>query len=484
MFFSTAIAGMALAAAPQKPNIIYILADDLGYGELGAYGQRIIQTPNIDRLAKEGIKFTQHYSGSPVCAPTRGTILTGKSTRTSWVRENREFGDFSADGKEGQDPLPEGTYTVGHLLKSAGYSTAMIGKWGLGGPLSSGQPNKQGFDYFYGYNCQRQAHNYYPTHLWENDQKVMLRNSAFNAHQKFPENLDPNDPKNYDQYKGLDYSPDLMHKKAISYIKIHKNKPFFLMLTPVFPHVSLQVPDSALKQYDGVFNESPYLGNQGYLPHIRPKSAYASMISYLDKQVGEIMATLKSQGLDKNTLVMFTSDNGPSWVSGVNPDDYNSTAGKRGRKAQIWEGGIAVPLVARWPGKIKPGTLSQHPSAHWDLMATLSELTKEPMQEENESLSFLPALLNQSGQKSHKFMYWEFVSHRAAQAVRIGDFKMIRFNRGPKDAKDTGHVYVYNLKADPAEQKDICDHHPELITAARKIFASRIRAHHDPWNWD
>ena len=292
------------------------------------------------------------------------------------------------------------------------------------------------------------------------------------------------DPKNYESYKGKDYSPDLMHKKALAFIKSNKKKPFFLMLTPTIPHVSLQVPDSELAQYNGVFDEKPYLGNQGYLPHIRPKSAYAAMITYLDKQVGEIMASLKANGLDQNTIVMFTSDNGPTWVSGVNPDDYNSTAGLRGRKAQIWEGGIRVPMIARWPGKIKAGSKTEHISAQWDLMATLSELTKVKMIEKNESISFLPTLLNSGKQSNHKSLYWEFISHRASQAVRIGDFKMIRFNRGPKDAKDTGHIYVYNLKTDPTESKDVCDHHPEMILAARKVFDSRVRAHYEPWNWD
>lgn len=484
--FLAGIVCAALHAEPvqtKKPNIIYILADDLGYGELGCYGQKLIKTPNIDKLAVEGKKFTNHYSPSPVCAPTRCSILTGQSTRISWVRENREFGDFSADGIEGQDPLPEGTYTVGSMLQNAGYTTACIGKWGLGGPGSTGEPNKQGFDYFFGYLCQRQAHNYYPTHLWENDKTYPLNNHKFNAHQAFPNEEDPADPINYDKYKGKDYSPDFITAKALDFIGKNKEKPFFLYLAYTLPHVSLQVPDADLIQYDGVFTEKPYLGNQSYLPHIRPKSAYAAMISRLDTYVGQVMDRVKGLGLDKNTLVMFTSDNGPSWVSGVNPDDYNSTLGLRGRKAQIWEGGIRIPMIARWPGRIAPGSTSAHVSSQFDLMATLAELVGTRAETTTDGVSFLPTLINKGRQKQHDFIYWEFVSHRAAQAVRIGNLKAIRFNRGPTEATDTGHVYVYDLGSDPAESKDVSDKNPDFVKRASAIFASRTPAHYDPWNW-
>lgn len=481
-----AAATLAPIHAPQsqKPNVIYILADDLGYGELGCYGQKDIKTPNIDRLAAEGMKFTQHYSGSPVCAPTRCTIMTGKSTRTNWVRENWEAGDFTPDGKEGQDPLPANTFTIGKLMQNAGYVTAAIGKWGLGGPDSTGIPNNQGFDYYFGYLCQRQAHNYYPTHLWENTNYYPLNNPKYNAHQQFPLGLDAFDPANYLQYSGKQYSNDVMTNKALNFIDQNKSKPFFLYLAYTIPHLSLQVPEDSVDPYLGKFLESPYLGKQGYLPNMHPKSAYAGMISRLDRYVGQVLAMLKRDGLDQNTLVVFTSDNGPSWVGGVDPSYFNSTKGLRGRKAQLWEGGIRVPMLARWPGKIQPGTQSNLISAQWDTMATLSQLTGSKIQGETESVSYLPTLLGENSQAHHKWLYWEFVSHRAGQAVRIGDFKAIKFNRGPKDAKDIGHVYVYDLKIDPAEMADVSANHPEIVSQAEKIMASRMPAHLKQWNWD
>ncbi|MEZ5164202.1 MAG: arylsulfatase [Fimbriimonadaceae bacterium] len=429
MIASVVCAALMMPSQTSKPNVIYILADDLGYGELGCYGQKVIQTPNIDRMAREGMFFTQHYSPSPVCAPTRCSVVTGQSTRISQIRDNKEYGDFTADGIEGQEPLRAGTFTIGSLMKEAGYRTAMVGKWGLGGPESTGLPNDLGFDYFYGYLCQRQAHNYYPVHLWENKTKDILGNPKFNAHQAFPKDADPNDPSAYAQYKGNVFSNDKMLEKTIKFIDESGNKPFFVYFAPTIPHVSLQVPDEALNQYNGKIDEEPYLGNRGYLPHIRPKSAYAAMISRLDGYVGQIMDTLKKKGLDENTLIMFTSDNGPTWVSGITPDMFDSASGLRGRKAQIWEGGIRIPMIARWPGKIKASTKTDLPSVQYDLMATLSDLTGDSIKAESDGVTFLPTLLGKS-QPSRNYIYWEFPSHQGAQAVRFGNFKAIRFNRG------------------------------------------------------
>ncbi|MDI9641242.1 arylsulfatase [Kamptonema cortianum] len=477
-----AISTPAQPQSEPRPNIIYILADDLGYGELGSYGQKIIQTPNLDQLAAEGIRFTQHYSGSPVCAPTRSTILEGKSTRTNWVRENREFGDFTADGIEGQDPLPENTYTIGRALQQIGYKTACIGKWGLGGPGSSGEPNKHGFDYFFGYLCQRQAHNFYPTHLWQNTRKYPLDNPKFNAHQAFPKTLDPTKPSNYDRYKGNEYSNDVMRDKALWFIEENQNRPFFLYLPFTIPHVALQVPDDALAQYDGVFKESPYLGGQGYLPHIRPQSAYAAMITRLDTYVGQIIETLKEHGLDRNTLVMFSSDNGPTWVSGINPEDFNSTAGLRGRKAQLWEGGIRVPMIAWWPDKIKPQQVTSHVSAQWDIFATVAEITGARAPRDTEGVSFLPTLLGSKRQTKHRFLYWEFAAQGHGQAVRMGDWKGIRFNR--KGHESEGHLFLYNLRVDPTEKNDVSSANPQVVKQIEAIMATRIPAHWPAWNWE
>lgn len=469
-----------LTIATPKPNIIYILADDLGYGELGCYGQTKIKTPNIDQLAKEGMKFTQHYSGSPVCAPARSTFLEGKSTRTNQIRENWEEGDFTATGKEGQYPLVKNTQTLALALKKAGYSTGAIGKWGLGGPDSSGAPNKQGFDYFFGYNCQRQSHNFYPNHLWENDKIVPLNNPTFNAHQKFPEGKDINDPKNYEQYKGKEYSNDLMRDKALDFIDKNKAKSFFLYLPFTIPHVSLQVPDSALSQYLGKIDEKPYLGNSGYLPNQHPQSTYAAMISQLDRYVGQVMAKLKANKIDKNTLVVFTSDNGPTWVSGITPDLFNSSAGLRGRKAQLFEGGIRVPFIARWPGKIKPNTTSDLPCVMYDMFPTFTELAKAENPKSIEGISITPTLFGTKKQPLHDYIYWEFFPHDAGQAVRIGDYKAIRF-LNPRYS-DVNHTFIYNLKTDPIETKDISSLKPDIAKKAETIMATRKNSSHEPWN--
>jgi arylsulfatase A len=469
-----------LSIAAPKPNIIYILADDLGYGELGCYGQTKIKTPNIDQLAKEGMRFTQHYSGSPVCAPARSTFLEGKSTRTNIVRENWEEGDFTPSGKEGQFPLPTGLQTIPVQLKKVGYVTGVIGKWGLGGPDSTGAPNKQGFDYFYGYNCQRQAHNYYPNHLWENDKIVSLNNPTFNAHQKLPEGADPNDPKNYEQYKGKEFSNDLMQEKALSFIEKNKANPFFLYLPFTIPHVSLQVPDEALSQYLGKFDEKPYLGTAGYLPNQHPMSTYAAMISQLDRYVGQVIAKLKSSGIDKNTLVIFTSDNGPTWVSGITPDLFDSSAGLRGRKAQLYEGGIRVPFIARWPGKIRPNSTSDLPSVMYDMFPTFTELAQTDNPKSIEGISITPTLFGDKKQRLHDYIYWEFYPHDAGQAIRIGDYKAIRF-LNPK-SKEAGHTFIYNLKTDPDETNDVSDQHQNLVKKAEAIMTTRKNSPHEPWN--
>lgn len=475
------IASLAcLVTLAPKPNIIYILADDLGYSEVGAYGQKVIQTPNIDRMAAEGMRFTDHYSGSPVCAPARSTFLEGKSTRTNTVRENKEFGDFTATGTEGQFPLGKGTKTLAWSLKSAGYVTGAIGKWGLGGPGSTGEPNKQGFDYFFGYLCQRQAHNYYPDHLWENDQRYALDNPTFNAHQQLPKNVDPSDPASYDRYSGREYSNDVMRDKALEFIDKNKSRPFFLYVPFTIPHVSLQVPNDSMQPYLGGLAEKPYIGGNGYLPNQHPYSTYAGMISRLDGYVGEILNKLKTAGIDENTLVVFTSDNGPTWVSGITPDVFDSAHGLRGRKAQLWEGGIRVPFIARWPGKVKAGSVSRLPSVMYDMFPSFAELAGVQLPDGVEGISIVPTLLANGKQTQHNYMYWEFFPHDWGQAVRIGDFKAIRF-LNPKN-KNARHVFVYNLEKDLGETTDISANHPEIVQKAIQIMGSRQNSVYEPWN--
>ena len=359
-------------AQQKKPNIIYIYADDLGYAEIGAYGQKKIKTPNLDKLAKEGMKFTQHYTSTPVCAPARCMLMTGKHGGHSYIRGNYEMGGFPDSLEAGQMPLPEGTFTIPKMLKEAGYVTALTGKWGLGMNNTAGSPLKQGFDYYYGYLDQKQSHNFYPSHLWENDEKVMLDNPYMYVH-KTLDSTKATD-KDFDYYKGKVYSPDMMTKKAVSFINEQKSKPFFLYMPYTIPHVSLQAPDEYVKKYIGQFNEHPYYGQQGYAPTKYPYSTYAAMITYLDDQVGIIMAEIKKLGLDDNTIIMFSSDNGATFNGGVNAKFFNSVDGLRGLKMDVYEGGIREPFIARWPGNIPANTTSDFVSAQFDMMATFAAI--------------------------------------------------------------------------------------------------------------
>ena len=357
---------MGLAAfgalhAQQKPNIIYILADDLGYAELGCYGQQKIETPNIDRLAENGIRFTQHYSGSPVSAPSRAILLTGKHSGHAYIRGNDEMperGDvwnhtaMLADSTlEGQRPLPAGTVTFPKLLQQAGYTTAMVGKWGLGYPGSEGTPNKMGFDFFYGYNCQRQAHTYYPPFLYRNENREYLQNKLLPPHTPLDKGADPMQLSSYDKYTQQQYSPDLMLTEIKSFVTENKNNPFLLRWTTPVPHVPLQAPQKWIDYYLKKFgDEKPYIGESGYFPTRYPRATYAAMISYFDEQIGELIAELKRQGIYDNTLIIFTSDNGPSFNGGADSPWFDSAhpfKSERGwGKTSLREGGIRVPMIA------------------------------------------------------------------------------------------------------------------------------------------
>ncbi len=466
--------------ADEPPNIIYFLADDLGYGEVGAYGQEIIQTPHLDRLAAEGLRFTQHYSGSPVCAPSRCTLLTGRHTGHCYVRDNFELGGFADEEEHGQLPLRKGAFTLGRMLQNAGYATAIIGKWGLGGPGSTGVPNQQGFDFFYGYLDQKQAHNYYPTHLWRNTVWDTLRNPYFHPHQRF-EGDDLHDPSAYDRYKGVDYAPDLMMEEAEAFIRANAAGPFFLYVPHVVPHLALQVPDEALAAYDGVFDEEPYPGGQGYLPHIRPKSAYAAMITRMDAHLGRLMAVLEELGLADNTLVMFSSDNGPTYVGSVDVELFDSAGGLRGGKGEVYEGGIRVPMIAYWPGRIAPGTTTDHVSAFWDIIPTVADLAGITVDVALDGKSFLPVLLGEPAPPPSE-MYWEYHgrSWQGAQAVRLGDWKGVRLG-GRADAN--APIALYDLAADPAETTDVAAAHPDVVVEIDAVMRSRSPSHIARWRF-
>ncbi len=463
------------------PNIIYILADDLGYGELGSYGQTKIKTPHLDRLAAEGLRFTQHYSGSPVCAPSRCTLLTGKHTGHCHVRDNYELGGFADDEERGQRPLEPGSFTLGRMLQDVGYATAAVGKWGLGGPGSTGIPNEQGFDFFYGYLDQKQAHNFYPTHLWRNTEWDTLRNAYFHPHQKF-EGDDPNDPEAYDRYKGVDYSADLMADEAVQFIRDNADRPFFLYMPHTAPHLALQVPDDELAQYDGMFDEEPYLGDRGYLPHIRPKSAYAAMITRMDGHVGRLLDVLDELGLAENTLVMFSSDNGPTYVSRVDTEFFESAGPLRGGKGEVYEGGIRVPMIARWPGRIAAGTVTDHVSAFWDVVPMLAALTGAATPDDVNGVSFLPTLLGEGEQAPPSELYWEYHGRgwKGAQAVRIGDWKGVRLG-GHDDAN--APIELYNLATDLGEQNNVAADHPDIVVQIKAVMDSRSVSDIEKWNF-
>lgn len=481
-----ATAATTLELPSKKPNIIFILADDLGYGELGCYGQEKIETPHIDALAKTGIKFTQHYSGSPVCAPSRCVLLTGKHTGHAYIRGNDEWkarGDVWDFAKavedpnlEGQRPLPKDSLTIADLLKTQGYRSALIGKWGLGGPLTEGIPANQGFDLFYGYNCQRQAHTFYPKHLWKNTEKVWLNNDLVPPRTKLAEGADPADAKSYAPFNLKEYTPTLMQQEAVQFIKANQNNPFFLYYATPIPHVPLQAPKRWVDYYrQKLGSETPYLGDKGYFPHQHPRAAYAAMISYLDEQVGELIATLKSTGQYDNTLIIFTSDNGPTYAGGADTPFFDSGQPfecEYGRaKGFVQEGGIRVPFIASWPGQIAANSQSDHISAFWDVLPSLCQVSGAAIPPNRDGLSFVPTLLGQSAQQQeHAYLYWEFPSYKGQQAVRMGQWKGIRKNIFEGNMK----VELYNLATDLQEQNNVASKYPEIV---EQIEAIMVEAH-------
>lgn len=472
----------------DRPNIIYILADDLGYGELGVYGQEKIETPNLDALARDGMRFTQHYSGSPVCAPSRYMLMTGRHPGNAYIRGNSELDergdiwDFEAmyenPALEGQRPIPPSTVTVAEVLQEAGYRTGGFGKWGLGGPDTEGHPNEQGFDCFFGYLCQRQAHTYYPTHLWKNDERVHLDNELVDPHQSLPEGLDPYEPDSYARFQEQpDYSPDLMQAEALRFIEENRDDPFFLYYPTPIPHVSLQAPQRWVDYYVEKFgDEEPYYsggrGHLHYTPVRYPNATYAAMISYLDEQVGAIVDKLKELGLYENTLIMFSSDNGPVDGLGVDPEYFDSASpflGTRGwGKGTVHEGGLRVPMIATWEGRIPAGRTTDHISAFWDVMPTLSELVGIEAPEDTDGISFLPVLLgNESEQEQHDYLYWEYPGSGGQQAVRMGKWKAVRSGI---ISEGNLEIELYDLEADVQEQNNVADRHPEVVEEIRRIM--------------
>ncbi len=462
------------ASSTPKPNIIFILADDLGYGDIGCFGQKKTHTPNIDRMASEGMKFTQHYSGNPVCAPSRGVLMTGKHPGHAFIRDNREV------KPEGQFPIPDGEVTIAELLKQNGYTTGAFGKWGLGGPESSGRPLNQGFDRFYGYNCQYVAHNLFPTYLWDNERRVPLNNPKLDPNQKLTKGADAKDPKNYERFMGNEYAPDLYSNQALQFIRDNKSRPFFLYFPTIIPHLALQVPEDSLKEYEGKFADEPYPGGRGYLPQRTPHAAYAAMITRMDREVGRMMALVKELGLDENTIFIFTSDNGPApqGLGGSDTRFFNSNGPLRDEKGSLYEGGIRVPLLVRWKSHIEANTVSERVTGFEDWLPTVLELAgaKKKTPKNIDGISFAPVLF---GKKlpERPFLYREFPNYGGQQSVRMGDWKGVRQKLKPKNhAAPNLQLELYDLKTDINESKDVAAAHPEIVAAMERL----MRAQHTP----
>ncbi len=461
------------------------MADDLGYGELGVYGQEKILTPHIDALAREGMLFTQHYAGAPVCAPSRYMLMMGKHPGHARIRGNDEWNErgdvwnmekaMTDPNLEGQRPILNSETTLGEVLQGAGYTTAIIGKWGLGAPLTEGIPTKNGFDFFFGYNCQRQAHQLYPQFLWKNEEKVWLNNDSIfpGVHTELDHGADSLHLDSYKKWLQQEYAPALMQKEAVRFIEDHKDRPFFLYYASPLPHLPLQVPQEYTEKYVALFgDEGPYVGGNGYFPNRYPKATYAGMISYLDDQVGEIVQKLKDLGLYENTLIVFTSDNGPSYPGGLDPEYFNSAGpfpNQYGRtKGFTYEGGIRVPMIASWPEQITPGSKTDLVSAFWDVLPTLGALTNAKIPDSLDGISFLPTLIGDPNhQQKHDFLYWELAEYKGQQAVRLGSWKGIRKNIFE------GHLAIelYDLANDPQELVDLAMVHPDVVKKIERIMA-------------
>ena len=452
------IAGTAAAATlvscgtaktpESRPNVIYIMADDLGYADITPYGQQLIETPNIERLAAQGMLLTQCYAGCTVSAPSRASLMTGLHTGHTYVRGNYEI------DPEGQCPMPAGTYTLGTLFSNAGYVTGAFGKWGLGYPGSESVPSKVGFDRFYGYNCQRMAHTYYPDHLWDDDRRV-----------DFPENVDPGRQA---------YSQDIIHAKALDFI--HENaeagRPFFAYLAYTLPHAELCLPHDEVYQHyvekfkDAPADAKPWVSHgSSYGTSEHPMASFAAMVSRLDRYVGEVMALLEKEGIADNTLIVFTSDNGPHREGGANPDFFHSYGPLRGCKRDMYEGGIRVPFIVSYPGHIAEGAKSDQIMAFWDIMPTFAELIGSSDTITTDGISMLPSWTG-GRQEQHPYLYWEFHELGGRQAVRMGDWKGIRLNVG----NDRTSFELYNLADDIHEDRNVATENPDITARINEIM--------------
>ncbi|MEO0446885.1 MAG: arylsulfatase [Verrucomicrobiota bacterium] len=442
----TLFVSLLAAQANEKPNIIYILLDDAGYGDFSCQGQTKFSTPNIDRLATEGMTFTDHYAGSTVCAPTRCSLLTGLHTGHAYVRGNREV------KPEGQAPMPADIVTIPRRLRTAGYTSGMFGKWGLGAPGSSSDPMEH-FDAFYGYNCQRQAHNFYPTHLWRDREKELFPDRDVYSHDKIVE-------------------------AAHDFVRENAENPFFLYYSITIPHAAMQVPEEDAAPWREAFPQfNDKVGKYGGSTVTNPIANFAGMMTKLDDGIGELLDLLEQLNIDEKTLILFTSDNGPHKEGGHDPDFFDSNGPLKGYKRDLDEGGIRVPLLARWPGTIDPGGQSDHLSAHWDMLPTFCDLAGIDPGVETDGISLSPLLTGEGDQAQHDYLYWEFYERGGRRAARWGQWKAVQYNMG---GDPNAPIEIYDLEADIGETSDLASTYPERVAQAQEIFS---KAHTPSPNW-
>ena len=453
LFLASAGAAAQGTGGTEKPNVIYLLCDDMGYSDIEAYGQQMISTPNLTRMVNEGMSFTQFYASTAVSAPSRASLMTGQHTGHTKIRGNKEI------QPEGQEPLDPNVETLGMLFQQNGYATGCFGKWGMGYPGSGGEPNDMGFDEFYGYNCQRQAHTYYPDYLWHNKEKVQLG--------------------------GTQYSQDLIHQQALEFIRDNaaEGKPFFGYFTYTIPHAELCQPqDSIVDMYKGRFQEpNAWYDNGDYGTATDPRTQFAAMITRLDTYVGQIMDELKRLGIAENTLFIFTSDNGPHNEGGADPTFFNTEERLRGLKRALYEGGMRVPFIAWWPGTVEAGSITDLQAAGWDMMPTFVELLGESTDWRDEAmdgLSILPTLTGEGEQQVHDFLYWEFHEEGGRQAVRAGDWKLIRQNI--RSGNPT--LELYNIAEDPHEDNNVINANRAKADELEAIM-DREHTHSDIFNF-
>ena len=463
--------GVIYSQKEQSPNVVFILVDDLGAGDIEPYGQQIIKTPNLNALASEGMKFTQFYAGAPVCAPSRASVITGQTTGETHIRGNKEV----SEPIDGQAPILSSSPSIGKVFKMAGYNAGIFGKWGLGTVDSDGNPLLHGFDTFFGYNSQFRAHRQYPAFLWRDNQKVEIPENGYYKHQNV-------------------YANDLIHHEALQYIQNQtKNTPFFAYLTYTLPHAELAVPKDSVFESYRYLPEKPYKGRDydqitegfpnfwGYKSQPYAHATHAAMVTRLDSYLGDIRATLKKKGIEDDTIIIFASDNGAHREGGADPEFFNSSAGLRGFKRDVYEGGIRTPFIVYWKGKIKAGSINHHVGAFWDLFPTFAEIAGVKHKLTENQVSFLPTLLGKK-QKKHKYLYWEFHEMGGRQAVRYKHWKGVRLNASKSK---NAPIELYDLSKDPAETTDVAKKHPKIVKKIAKIMEkAHTKSDLFPFEWE